>query len=454
MTRHDDFDRTLADWFETESAQALPADDLDRVIDATRRRRPRPAWLSGFGSDWVGEAPDAGSAFGVRSLGHTGMRWPTVLLLLLMVAAFVGGAIVVGARLSQPSPLPSGRLGHLAYGLDGDIYLADWDGANAVKVADGASGGPATCGSNWGEGPIWSADGRHFAYRSSSGERSASGDPCTGLVVITDAVNNSVASFPGVGWRISWSPDSTRVATWVDLGTTIGIYGFGGGRQALLTVPTDCPLPGDFDPVWSPDGNSLVIAGCVVPLDGGPPRRAPASDPASHFRAAYSPDLARIAYIDYPSSASLVIAKTDRTQVRVLAGATSGSNGYGPGPAYDSPVLSQTGDRVAFTWSPALYDQTSDQSLSVAELRVVDVASGTVTTLARVTGNPSLRPIRFSPEGDRILFSSGHDNGVTTLWSIGVDGSGARLLVQGTDWGDWQKQPTSTSSAASPTATP
>ena len=72
---------------------------------------------------------------------------------------------------------------------------------------------------------------------------------------------------------------------------------------------------------------------------------------------------------------------------------------------------------------------------------MVDVASGTVTTLASVTGNPVLRPIRFSPEGDRVLFSSGRDNGATSLWSIGIDSSDARLLVQGTDWGDWQALP-------------
>ena len=68
-------------------------------------------------------------------------------------------------------------------------------------------------------------------------------------------------------------------------------------------------------------------------------------------------------------------------------------------------MLSPTGDRVAFIWSPAFYDQTSDPSLSTYELRVVDVASGTVTTLASASGGDHLDAIRFSPEGDRILFS-------------------------------------------------
>jgi len=50
MIGHDDFDRTLADWFEADARSPVPAGGLDRVIDATRRRRPRPAWLADLGS--------------------------------------------------------------------------------------------------------------------------------------------------------------------------------------------------------------------------------------------------------------------------------------------------------------------------------------------------------------------------------------------------------------------
>jgi hypothetical protein len=72
---------------------------------------------------------------------------------------------------------------------------------------------------------------------------------------------------------------------------------------------------------------------------------------------------------------------------------------------------------------------------------VVDVASGTVTTLARASGAFPLAPIRFSPEGDRILFSRTEPNNATSLWSVNADGSDAQLLVTGTGWGDWQWRP-------------
>jgi Tol biopolymer transport system component len=81
----------------------------------------------------------------------------------------------------------------------------------------------------------------------------------------------------------------------------------------------------------------------------------------------------------------------------------------------------------------------------VTELRVIDLATGTVTSLAGMGGSDRLWVIEFSPEGDQILFSRTEDEGrgVSSLWSIHADGSDPRRLVTGTNalspvWGDWQ----------------
>src|SRR5215217_9170258 len=92
------------------------------------------------------------------------------------------GATTPRPPTSPPSP---GRLGSLAYGVDGDIYVADWDGSNPVRIADGEY---------WGEGPIWSPDGRYLAFRDPSRD-----------VVIGDPEGNVIAEFPAHGWEIAWS---------------------------------------------------------------------------------------------------------------------------------------------------------------------------------------------------------------------------------------------------------
>ncbi len=121
---------------------------------------------------------------------------------------------------------------------------------------------------------------------------------------------------------VAWSPDSTRVATWVDWDDrTIGVYGLDGTREALLTLPAGyVGTWRDDDAHWSPDGGSLLIS--LTPGSrGGPPpdlgaagrrsdatRRLPAGDPRSHWDATCSADGARVAYVRILDSGSLVVA--------------------------------------------------------------------------------------------------------------------------------------------------
>jgi Tol biopolymer transport system component len=437
MTGHDDFDRALAGWFAADAQSPAPAGDFDHVIDATRRRRPRPAWLAGPGSDWVGDTPAPGTRSRAFPIQRPATPWPSALLLLLVALSLVGGAILVGARLIQPSPPPPGHLGHLAFALDGDIYVADWDGNSRVRIADGAPGGTGECQSFGIEGSIWSPDGRHLAYRSSWG------DACRGTVYIDDPEGHTLASFPGTGWLVSWSPDSTKVATWVDWSQTIGVYRIDGVRQALLTLPSGYTVMGDLDPLWSPDGTSLLInlgpasnlssAGVwELPIDGGAPRQMPADDPRSSYWVGYSRDGARVAVFDISDRvngnfSSLVVAAADGTERRVLIEAEGG------GPRWP-PLWSPANDLIAFSWNRDIGSDTAPSD----DLRVVDLASGRVTTLA---SDRSMRPLSFSPEGDRILFSRTDAADVSSLWSVNVDGSNDRLIVGGARWGDWQWLP-------------
>lgn len=126
----------------------------------------------------------------------------------------------------------------------------------------------------------------------------------------------------------------------------------------------------------------------------------------------YSPDGSRVASVEHRS---LVVDDADAQK----AG--------GPGEFWDL-AWSPNGDLVAF-------------EVDGTELLVRDVATGADTSLLDVTRSERLHVIEFSPDGDRILFTrSDADGGPSSLWSIGVDGSDLRRLLDAIDWADLQPQ--------------
>ena len=267
-------------------------------------------------------------------------------------------ALVVGVasqRLLSADPVPAAPRPHgarhsgaWAVSRMGSTETSTWPTRTAGTRSGSRTALPAkrACGGYWGEGPLWSPDGRYLAYRGDGGEAVPS--TCDRTVNISDSAGHRIASFPGDGWAIAWSPDSTRVAAWVDFyGRKLGIYGLDGVRQALLAMP----------PEWADARRrrpGVVTRWHVAP---GPPRRgdprrrvhaeaAPADDPRSQWMATYSPDGAEIAYI---STDGLAVAAADGSQARVLV--PGGLEDF-PGRAF-GPRWSPTGDRIAFVSSRA-----------------------------------------------------------------------------------------------------
>jgi Tol biopolymer transport system component len=374
----------------------------------------------------------------------------TFALIIGLLVALVGGALLIGARLL--SPTSDVRLSHLVYALDGDIYVADWDGANPVRIADGDPG--PSCKEFVANGGLVSPDGQYVAYRSGWD------DSCDGGVYISDLAGHLVASFPGAGWNIAWSPDSTRVATWLNFGKTIGIYGLDGEVHEELDGSRMCC--GDHDPAWSPDGAASIIikesgtSGPVweLPDDGGPPRRVPPDDPRivmaySLNPPAYSADGTRAAFIvpwelangtgpqlredPYVLRDFLVVSAPDGSQRQVLVEAEP-TNGL----TWDQTLVwSATGDRIAYVLSRELsQDAAGNPVLFTSDLWVVDSRTGAAKQVASARGSGPLRPFEFSPGGDRILFGQSDEDNNQSLWSVNTDGSGAQTLVAGDDrWG-------------------
>jgi len=146
------------------------------------------------------------------------------------------------APTAAASPLPAGRLGRLAYSLNGHVYLADWDGRNPIRIADGAPVGPASCNTvGCGTGLV--ADGRHLAYFSGCG-----------AVVIYDVATKAVArSRRGLAHLVVPTPRGLPPGRRTDDDR----HRPGRRWRRRLHGAPGCAEAGDYDMRWSPDGTSL-----------------------------------------------------------------------------------------------------------------------------------------------------------------------------------------------------
>ncbi len=425
MTRHDAFEASLFAVFDDDAQAPIPAGQLDRLNAAIASRQPRPARLAGLGGRWIADPASGTSPLGALRVTVPVLRLSAAVLLLLLALALIGAAALIGGRLLEPQP----ELERLLYGLDGDIYLADANGAHPIRVAEGAD--------LFEESP-WAPDGRHFLAFDSTRLTADIREP-DGRVVA------SLANLPGFNGFPVWSPDSTRLQAWTQSYRQIDIYGIDGALQAELPLPEGYTRFRENLGVWAPDGRSVwvLIAGdngngereaWALPIDGSAPQRVADRLAFITFPPDFTRDGTRMAFS----------GEEDRLFVANADGSDPRSVGWG-----FLPIWSPSGEQLAYlVWLPGDENRI--------DLKVVDVATGAARTLVADWQYAAWPPHSWSPDGDRILFSKqggpqAQDGLVTgSLWTVGVEGGEPTLLVQGATHGAWQPAP----ATATPTPTP
>ena len=375
MSQHDDFARSLARWFDAEARPAATADVLDRALSATRRRRPFPALLAGLGSHWVGDG--AGPASGGGTVWRTSLRTSMAPLLLLLVLVLVAGAVLVGARLTQPAPVDLGIFepvaGRIVFGDDDGIWAIDpaapadsagrvqltaqagiplgWssDGTRLLVVRQGrdqlhllvlhADGSDAQVTTD--SMPLLehlrnatiSPDGLRVVFP--AGSRSAGGGCCDWALYEVDADGGPtemlVESRMGVVGTPTFSPDGSQIA-YVETAAADGDDGVesvwvmdADGSDAHQIVP-DPGVGAVTGLAWSPAGDRIALgfAGAIYTFatDGSGLTQVIAEGDRPYW----SPDGSQIAYRACASdvSCSLAIADADGSNVSTFGVGNSG----------------------------------------------------------------------------------------------------------------------------------
>jgi DNA-binding beta-propeller fold protein YncE len=374
-----------------------------------------------------------------------------------VLVALAAGFVLVrsltsdGVPADQPvEPAPAALSGPLAYDLRGQIHVAGLDGSNAVAITDVVAIDDECPDEVRTFAPSWSPDGRYLAFSRFTDCFDPTRHDTVIAIVIADLQGNVVDSFRvSVGYPqgIAWSPDSTRVAAWDEYGWgargvgtfTMGVYGIDGTSETF-PMPAGWGPSWNSDPIWTPDGASLIVGELEIPVDGGAPREIPFhgtfQDPSGGVwtgALVYSPDGSQMAY---GTPQGLMVARADGSDPRAVSDDGAHTAAWSPNGELIA-VASATPGTDQFTRVPGhgAHEQWPDR------LRIVDVATGSTTLLSGGEGM-WLEVIGFSPEGDRVVFGEhrqveGQPEGtfLDSIWSIGIDGSDPRQIVVGTSSG-------------------
>ena len=430
MTRHADFDREIKTWFDEAAAGGMPDTLLETVLDSTRERRSRPAWIVALRGGGMGPTVHVGGQ-PIRRLAY-----------LLVVAAIVLGLAAALLLVGVGTRHLGGNGAIVFYRTDNARstnipFMVEPDGSHETALHDG------------GLLPgIWSPDGRKLAVA----HLVADASPLPGAE--TAWIRPAVVSADGSAFRIldayphrkmqlspvAWSPDGSRI--FVQSGgedvdpADMGLYTIrasdGGDLSRILATPKGY----NDHMAISPDGSRVLVGRSTTNLDGTlfvvnmdgtgrhelTPPRAHAVDLQFYdgISDAWSPDGSRIAFCAFTGSngsTGLFVVNPDGTDLKEIVPTATGAI---------SVQWSPDGKLLAFTSEVGPDDQ-------------IAVVQPDGTGLTRLTdgldGSISVAPV-WSPDGTKLLFQR-KLNVQVTLWTMNADGSSKTLLTPTLVAADW-----------------
>ena len=360
----------------------------------------------------------------------------------------------------EPVASPDGRRIAFASSRDGndEIYVANANGTNVTRLTRHRAPD---------YDPAWSPDSRSIAF---SSERDGNSEI---YAVAADGSRlTRLTGSAGDDENPAWSPDGTRIAFWSDRDDDADIYVMNadGTSTVALTANDD----GDYFPAWSPDGARIAFTSdrdrqgddeiFAMNADGtGAVQLTTTAGAVDDWWPSWSPDGARIAFTsDRGDDDEILVMNADgRNQLPLTD--NEEVDDFGPSWARDGRILFTSeqaanlgvetaeldgskrrlvalspGLETSSAWSPdgTRIALTSDRGGK----RGIYVAAATGRGVRRLTNDKLFDDddAAWSPDGRRLAFVRRDEFGTAFLYTIGVDGSGLRFLLEGSmccpDW--------------------
>ena len=309
-----------------------------------------------------------------RQRRTTASRWllmAAVLTVLALLLATIGLALIAGSSQHVLRTTGPARTGLLAMDIDGDIWLANADGTGRRRLTSG----PAV---DW--QPLWSPDGTKLVYWTAIDQNHPRQlvlqdmkDPSSSGPSVVGAADNSADG------RVSWSPDSRRLAysdaaggvSWIEVVNL----------DSRIPVEIGPPRGNNADPAWSPDGRLIAFLG-------------------------HRSDVGRGLYVMAP----------DGTNVRRISTLTSRGNGF------LVPVWSPDGKRLAYA------SETGGSDPFERDIWVVGLDGAAEVDISNDPGDES--DPAWSPDGGSVAYIR-HGEVGQARWKIvvsRVDGTHSAAL--------------------------
>jgi eukaryotic-like serine/threonine-protein kinase len=329
--------------------------------------------------------------------------------------------LTYSGRDSSPTVSPDGRM---------IAFTSSRDGKSRIWLMQVAGGAEVALTSGPDDFARFSPDGSSILFTRSEGGRQS-------LYRIATVGGDERKIVDDAG-DADWSPDGKRIVFLRSLRSgnqsameIDAVAADGSGVQTLIRLPGTL-LAG---PRWSPDGRSIAVSSgvlgnnpasvLVVPVDGGKPVRVvPPQLLGLYTIPAFTARRGDILYPQFESVAANLAGATSRLLLQKIGSSTARTLAWLPGAAFRADIVS-AGKVVV------------DSLVTRSNLREVDLAGGRAESGGRwlTRGNSNDRQPSFSPDGERLSFSSNR-GGNLDIWVLSI-ATGAIRRVTDDAAEDW-----------------